>query len=195
MILCKIIRNRICKASAFFFSKPWPLWAPARRAFINIWALIKKRKIYLRNFKFAAICSRFPVVTSMFSYPLEGKIGILSFPDIVQLFLRDSTEELTIFSKNHKTTSVRSEILFFYHMTWPYNSSESELLKCLWCRSFRGESSLNALSLNLKRFEENTLKEGNETLDETNDHMLRINIFFYCSFLLGTESSEGFVDF
>lgn len=42
MILLKIMRKRICNASAFFFSKPCPLWAPARRAFINIWALSKK---------------------------------------------------------------------------------------------------------------------------------------------------------
>lgn len=39
MILFKIIRNLICKASAFFFSKLCPFCAPFRRAFINIWAL------------------------------------------------------------------------------------------------------------------------------------------------------------
>lgn len=39
IILLRIIRNLTCRASAFFLSKPWPFWAPARRSFINIWAL------------------------------------------------------------------------------------------------------------------------------------------------------------
>lgn len=39
MIFPKIIRNLTCKASAFFLRSPWPFTAPARRPFINIWAL------------------------------------------------------------------------------------------------------------------------------------------------------------
>lgn len=39
IILPRIIRNLTCRASAFFLSRPWPFWAPARRSFINIWAL------------------------------------------------------------------------------------------------------------------------------------------------------------
>lgn len=46
MIFPRIIRNLICKASAFFFKRECPFTAPASRAFIIVWALFKGKTKY-----------------------------------------------------------------------------------------------------------------------------------------------------
>jgi len=56
-IFLRIILNLSCKASAFFFKRLWPFWAPFSRAFMLVMA------------------------------PRLGKMAIRSLPDIVRFFL------------------------------------------------------------------------------------------------------------
>ena len=50
MIFLKMARNRSCRASAFFFKRLCPVWAPFKRAFIPDWALFQMQvfsRLYL----------------------------------------------------------------------------------------------------------------------------------------------------
>ena len=49
IIFFKIILNRIVKASAFFFSKEWPFWAPFKRPFIMVKALKIEKTTAINN--------------------------------------------------------------------------------------------------------------------------------------------------
>lgn len=121
MILPRICRKRICKASAFFLSKPCPFCAPAKRAFINICALFHGIKTFLNSYfsiefvNFAhkhththahyarntrpshstpeVGCCGFIIFILTRSrihcektYPRDGKIASLSFPDMMNFF-------------------------------------------------------------------------------------------------------------